>query len=314
MMWSAQAARLLTLVPYLYQRDWVEVAVIADDFGVSQKQILADLEVLVMCGLPGGLPDDLIEIDLDVARSEGLVHLRNAPVRRPLRLTRDEATSLAVAVEAVREVADVGTADAAGRVLDKLAALLGNTGTGVSIDLAAGSDTVRDRLRVAIEQGDQLQLTYDGAARRETTHPVVDPVRIEVRDGASYLTAWALERDDWRTYRLDRIADAAPTGQKAADHGAAPVAAGWFDESSGANVVRLDLDADAAWVIEYYPTRDVQPLDGGGIQVTLPVGDPGWLTGLLLRLGPHVLAVDPPQAAAEAINEATASTQGFQLS
>jgi len=299
--------RLLTLVPYLCARDWVSVAEVAADFGVSEKQILADLEVLVMCGLPGGLPDDLIEIDLDVARSEGLVHLHNAPLERPLRLRRDEATSLIVAVEAVREVADAGTAAIAQRVLDKLAALVGEAGTGVSIDLETGSSAVRDQLQDAIRAGRQIRLTYDGVARRETTTPVVDPVAIEMLDGASYLLAWAIERDDWRNYRLDRIADAELTGQAVADHGAPPVTTGWFDESSGANLVRLDLDAEASWVTEYYPTRDVKPLPNGGIEVTLPVGDPGWLTGLLLRLGAHVRAVDPIQAAAEAMREASAA-------
>ena len=246
MAWSDQVSRLLTLVPYLCSRDWVSVAEVAQDFGVPEKQVLADLEVLVMCGLPGGLPDDLIEIDLDVARSEGLVHLHNAPLERPLRLRRDEATSLIVAVEAVREVADAATAAVAQRVLDKLSALVGDAGTGVSIDLEAGSSQVRDRLQDAIASGRQMRLTYDGAARRETTQPVVDPVAIEVQDGASYLVAWAIERADWRHYRLDRVAEAEPTGQAAESHGAPPVNTGWFDESADANIVRLDLDGEAA--------------------------------------------------------------------
>jgi len=306
-MWSQQVSRLLTLVPYLCARDWVDIADVAEDFGVTPKQVLADLEVLVMCGLPGGLPDDLIEIDLDVARDEGLVHLRNAPMERPLRLRRDEATSLIVAVEAVRELGDAFTSEVAMRVREKLAALAGDSTPRVIIDLAAGSDAVRECLRVAIEDARQVRLTYDGAARRETTHPVVDPVGVEVRDGASYLVGWAIERDDWRTYRLERIAEVEVTGEAVVDHGAAPVTTGWFAEASGANAVRLDLDAEAAWVVEYYPTRDVVALPEGGVSVTLPVGDPGWLTGLLLRLGPHVRVVDPPQAAAEAIAEARAA-------
>jgi len=303
MTWPDQVSRLMTLVPYLCQRDWVNLPDVAADFGVSPRQVLADLEVLVMCGLPGGLPDDLIEIDLDVARSEGLVRLHNAPLDKPLRLRRDEATSLIVAVEAVREVADADTAAVAERVLGKLAALVGDATIGVSIDLAAGDSAVRDTLRAAIDGGRQLRLTYDGAARRETTHPAVDPVSVEVCDGASYLVAWAIEREGWRTYRLDRIAAAEPTGLPVTDHGTSPVMERWFDEASE-NTVRLDLDADASWVAEYYPTRGVSQLDDGGLAVTLPVGDPRWLTGLLLRLGPRVRAVHPALAGADALREA----------
>jgi len=295
------------LVPYLYQREWVDVATVAADFGVSQAQVLRDLEVLVMCGLPGGLPDDLIEIDLDVAREEGVIHLRNAPVRRPLRFTADEAMSLIVAVEAVRETADPVTAAAAESVIGKLSALVGGANPRVSLGVEAGRSDVRSALSEAISQRRQVRLTYDGAARRETTEPVVDPTRIEVRDGVSYLVAWSLPRRRWRTYRLDRIAAVDPTGEQAGDHGAPPVKKGWFT-GARAHVVTLDLDAEAAWVTEYYPNRGTEPLPDGGVRVALPVGDPGWLTGLILRLGPHIRAVDPPTAATRALKEAKAAS------
>jgi len=301
-----QVARLLTLVPYLQSRAYVDLADVADDFGVSQAQILADLEVLVMCGLPGGLPDDLIEIDLDAARSDGWIHLRNAPELPPLRFTRDEASSLIVAVAAVREVATAESAEAAQRVLDKLIALTDDqAGQRVSLDVAAGDQLMRQALSQAIEASRQVRLTYDGAARRETTRPLVDPVQIEVRDGASYLVAWAIERDDWRTYRLDRIAEVSQTGTAAQDHGAPPVSTSWFDMTSDDNVVTLELEAPAAWVGEYYPIRSIEKLPDGGLRLALPIGDPHWLTGLLLRLGPQVRRVDPPQAAADAIAEAS---------
>jgi len=305
---QAQVSRLLTLVPYLQRRVGAELKDVAADFHVTPRQLLADLEVLVMCGLPGGLPDDLIEIDLDVARSDGWVALRNAPDMSPLRFTRDEATSLIVAVEAVRESGDQQTAQVAQRVLDKLAGLVGEHQPGVSIEVAAGDDAVRSALTAALDGGQRVRLVYDGLARRRTTTPVVDPVRLEVRDGASYLVAWAVDRSAWRHYRLDRIAEVIDMFQPAPDHGDAPVFAGWFDEASPGNVVVLELDAAAAWVAEYYPALAVDWLPDGGVKVSLPVGDPGWLTGLLLRLGPAVRAVDPPQAAAAAIAEARAAS------
>jgi len=300
---APQVARLLTLAPYLQQREYVDVAEVAADFRIKPRQVLDDLQVLVMCGLPGGLPDDLIEIDLDLAREEGVIHLRNSPLSRPLRFTRDEAVSLIVAVEAVREVADASIAQAAQSVIAKLSGLLGETPP-VRLDVAAGGDDVRDQLGEAIDQGRQVRLTYDGLARRGTTTPVVDPVRIEVRDGASYLVAWALGRGDWRSYRLDRIAAADLTGQPSQDHGQPPAAVGALGDAP--DTATLDLDAEAAWVAEYYPTRGVTALPDGGVRVALPVADPGFLTGLILRLGPCVRAVDPPSAAADALAEAHA--------
>ncbi|MCL2489861.1 MAG: WYL domain-containing protein [Propionibacteriaceae bacterium] len=300
-----QVARLLTLAPYLQRREYVDVTEVAADFDVKPRQVLDDLQVLVMCGLPGGLPDDLIEIDLDLARDEGVIHMRNSPLSRPLRFTRDEAVSLIVAVEAVREVADGPTAQAAQSVLDKLSGLVSEAPP-VRLEVAAGGDDVRDRLGQAIDQGLQVRLTYDGLARRGTTTPIVDPVRVEVRDGASYLVAWALDRNDWRSYRLDRIAVAELTGQPAGGHGAPPVTGTSLDNAP--DTATLDLDAGAAWVAEYYPVRDVTVLPDGGVKVVLPVADPGFLTGLILRLGPLVRSVDPPSAAADALAEARAAS------
>ena len=60
-----QVARLLTLVPYLHTHGQVRLDEAAAALGVEPDQLLGDLKVLLMCGLPGGYPDDLIDVDLD---------------------------------------------------------------------------------------------------------------------------------------------------------------------------------------------------------------------------------------------------------
>ena len=54
-------ARLLTLVPYLHARGSVRLDEAAAALRVDPDQLLRDLKVLFMCGLPGGYPDDLID-------------------------------------------------------------------------------------------------------------------------------------------------------------------------------------------------------------------------------------------------------------
>ncbi|MEJ7796310.1 MAG: DeoR family transcriptional regulator, partial [Nocardioides sp.] len=57
-----QVARLLTLVPYLHSRGQVRVDEAAEALGTTPEQVRRDLRVLFMCGLPGGYPDDLIDV------------------------------------------------------------------------------------------------------------------------------------------------------------------------------------------------------------------------------------------------------------
>ena len=69
---AEQVARLLALVPYLQSHPDAELGPTAAGFGVTAQVLLSDLGVLWYCGLPGGLPGDLIEIDMDqVVESAG---------------------------------------------------------------------------------------------------------------------------------------------------------------------------------------------------------------------------------------------------
>ena len=60
-----QVARLLTLVPMLHIHGQMRLGDAARALGVSPDQLLKDLKVLFLVGLPGGYPDDLIDVDLD---------------------------------------------------------------------------------------------------------------------------------------------------------------------------------------------------------------------------------------------------------
>ena len=79
-------ARLLALIPYLRSHPGVAVTEVARVFGVSTDRVIADLKILWMVGLPGGMPDDLIDIDMDAVDSDGTITITNADaLPRPMR-------------------------------------------------------------------------------------------------------------------------------------------------------------------------------------------------------------------------------------
>lgn len=295
-----QVNRLLALVPYLQAHQGIGVKQAAKAFNITPAQLMRDLQVLWMCGLPGGLPGDLIEIDMDAAEEQGTIHLTNAEyLSRPMRFTLDEVMSLVVALRAVAEVSSGETARAVEGALARLESLTGESSR-VAIRVASGDELVREVLTSAIDQHRRVRLVYDGATRGQTSTPVVDPARIDLRDGAAYLQAWSHERDAWRTYKLDRIASAELLDEPVDDHGPAPdPVAGWFD-GAGQQVV-LELAPQATWVAEYYPTRGVEQLPDGGLRATMAVADPKWLRALLLRLGGQARAVEPDGVAQDAV-------------
>ena len=56
---TTRLSRLLAMVPWLLQRQGVPLAEAAAHFGISEADLVKDLELLFVCGTPGHLPDDL---------------------------------------------------------------------------------------------------------------------------------------------------------------------------------------------------------------------------------------------------------------
>jgi len=290
-----QVARLLALIPYLQARPGITLADAAAAFSISQKQLMADLWVAFMCGLPGGMPGDLIEVDMDAVEGEGVIRLSNAAVlSKPLRLAPHEVGTLRLALQAVREIAAPESYAAIDSASGKLATMSWQDGPTAVVSIVTGDESVRQALVDAREAHQRVRLTYEGGARGDTTQPVVDPVAIVVRDGYAYLEAWSLDRDGWRSYRLDRIVAVDPTGVEGTDHGQPPQRDDWLSEAAAEVTIRVQ--ESAWWITENYPTSAIS-----GDLVTLRVVDPAWLRQLVLRLGAEAEVVNPLVAQDEAV-------------
>ena len=302
-----QVARLLALVPYIQARREVELDQAAADFGVSQAQIVKDLNVLWFCGMPGLGMGDLIDVDMDALEGEGVIRLSNAEyLSRPLRLDSSEASALIVALRALREGSDDEVRPIVDRTLGKLEAAAGDgAALAAQVDVrmpqqAGRLNALRDRLSHAVHDQRQVRLDYYVPTRDESTERVVDPLRVVSADGNTYLEAYCHLAEDQRLFRLDRISSAEVLDTPVEPHAdlePRDLADGIFQPSTDDLLVTLRLGANARWVAEYYPVEDSKAARGGGLTVRMRVGDPAWLTRLMLRLGDTAELVDPTELA-----------------
>jgi len=296
-----QVARLLTLVPYLHSRGQMRVEEAAEVLGVPPEQVVRDVKVLFMCGLPGGYPDDLIDVDLDSLESDGLIRVSNVDyLARPMRLTATEATAVMVALLAMRNGAAAETREIVDRALAKLQAATAGAGV-VPIDPGvdpepAGLARLRAELERAVREGRQVRLTYWVPARDEETERVVDPRGVVSSHGAAYLAAWCHSAEDDRLFRLDRIHAATVLDDPVthADPLDRDLSDGLFGFGEEARLVTLRLEPAAVWVVEYYQVQATRPQPDGSIEADLLVADRRWLERLLLRLAPDASVVSPP--------------------
>lgn len=309
-----QVARLLTLVPFLHHRDGVRLEEAARLLGTSSEQVVRDLKVLFMCGLPGGLPDDLIDVDMDAiqteqggAITEGMIRVENAEyLARPLRLSATEASAIIVALRMLRDTSTGDNRDLVGRVLEKLEGAAATAGA-AHVDVRpsprdAEQVAIADRTRVltdAAAAGKQVRLTYWVPSRDEESERLVDPRGVVSHGVFSYLDAWCHRAEGERLFRLDRITTLEVLETPTATDPRPPrdLSDGLFSDVEGEDhvVVTLRLAPEARWATEYYPVRTVRNDPDGSAEVDLVVVDRRWLDRLLLRLAPYAEVVRPAE-------------------
>ena len=295
---------MLALVPYLQNRRGIPVDQVADDFGVTRKQIVNDLNVLWFCGLPGAVTGELIEIDHDALEADGVVYLENADyLDRPLRLTQHEAMSLVVGLQSLRGTGAPEQDAVIDTALQKLTDAAGVTPRDTAL-LDVHVEPVDERVRAAVAQAlkgqRQLELVYLVPARDERTERVVDPLRLATARGRTYVEAYCHSAEAVRLFRLDRIDRATvldtpsqpPQGLDLRKPSDPPFVAGSDDVT-----VRLLVAPSARWTADYYETLSTVETESG-LEVEMKVGDVGWIERLVLQEAGGIRVLEPAELAA----------------
>ncbi|NUR87973.1 MAG: WYL domain-containing protein, partial [Nonomuraea sp.] len=214
---------------------------------------------------------------------------------------------------AMPELAEV-QGDALPRVVAKLERAAGEGAAAVSsqvaVDLVDASPDALPRVRQALTAKRRLSLRYYVPGRDEVTPREVDPMRLVVVDGRTYLEGWCYRAEAMRLFRLDRI-----LGVEILDVAADPPAEaepmdltqGVFRPSPTDELVELELSAAGRWVAEYYPCESVRELGEGRQRVTLRARDEDFVLKLALRLGDTGRVVSPPAMAERVRQEAGAA-------
>ncbi|MDI3407079.1 helix-turn-helix transcriptional regulator [Streptomyces cavernicola] len=312
-----QTRRMLSLVTYLRERPGARIADVARAFGISEDELISDLDVLPLCGTSfrGG---DLLDIDTDGER----IWWHNpaalsAEAAAPLRLAADEATALLVAARAVATLPGLreGDREALLRATAKLEAAAGETAgasdrLSVTFESEGGVFAEVDR---AISERRRLWVRYYSPARDELTEREVDPIRLFAL-GHTYMEAWCYRSEARRTFRLDRVAEirildepAAPPELELRDLSEALV-----QPSADDPEVVVEVGPGGRWVAEYYPHDSAEELPDGGLRITLRTPDPASLRRLALRLGPDGRITEPGDLAQSARRAAVEALAAYE--
>ena len=314
---SDRLVRLLNMVPYFEANPRITRAEAAAELGVTGKQLEADLNQLWMCGLPGYGPGDLIDFEFS---GDTIEVTFSAGIDRPLQLTSPEATGLLVALRALADIPGVVDPEAARSAIAKIAAAAGAAGHDGTVSAVDEPAPIESRAaaaaRAAVRSKKALAIDYYAASHDTLTSRIVDPIRVLLVGGHSYLEAWSRESEGVRLFRFDRIVDATELDEPAVPPEPAlqaPPDTSLFDGDPSLPSATLRIAPSASWMFEYYPLREVRELPDGSCEAVMTYASDDWMTRLVLGFGAAVRVLEPESLAQRVRDAAAAALECYQV-
>jgi predicted DNA-binding transcriptional regulator YafY len=296
------SGRLLELLSLLQaRRDWPG-ADLAERVGVSARTIRRDIERLRALGYP---------VD-SLTGPAGGYRLRAGTAMPPLLLDDDEAIAIAVGLRTAARASVTGIEETAVRALVKLEQVLPaqlrrrvRALGSATVSLPVGGPTVDPQhltlLAAACRDCERLRFAYTSRNGTESRREV-EPHALVNLGWRWYLVAWDRRREDWRTFRVDRLARPASTGVRfAARRLPAKDAAAFVKESmTGAPnrfEARVTLRARADEIASRIPAHwgTIQPIDARTCEYRTGDDDLGWLALRVAMLGVDFEVHEPPE-------------------
>jgi len=271
--------RILAMLPWVIGHPGTTVEEVSDRFGYTHKELLADLDLVFVCGLPGYGPGDLMEAYVE--GDKVVVDLADY-FSRPLRLSPAEALGLLAAAMAL---ASTGQAPPAlERALEKLAAaILPDASDALVVELGAEPD-VLDVLRQAAGDHVVVNISYMALGTNEMSTRDVEPWTVFSSLGNWYLSGFCRLKAGERIFRVDRIRDVETVDATFVPPDEVPEPVVRFTPSEDDTYATISLGRRARWVAEYYPVEIIEDAPDALI-VRFAASDPLVAARLLVRLG-----------------------------
>jgi predicted DNA-binding transcriptional regulator YafY len=298
------STRTLRLLSLLQARRYWPGAELAARLGVSPRTLRRDIDRLRELGYP-----------VQAQRgAEGGYQLAAGTALPPLVVDDEEAVALAIGLHAAAQGAVEGVAESSVRALAKIVQVmparlrrrveaLGTMTVPATWGGAPGPSVdpgILTTVALACRDSERLRFAYTAADGQPTARHV-EPHRLVLLGRRWYLAGYDLTRQDWRSFRLDRLSVPRGTGARfrprdlpAAD-AAAFVRAG-IDQALAAYEVEVVVSAPAAAVRQRIGRwSTVEEIDATSCRVRMSTESLDWAIMALGVAGAHFQVVSPPE-------------------
>lgn len=279
---AQRALRTMDLIPYILENPGITTTELAEKFNTTQKQIEKDLQLIFLCGLPGYTPYELIDLTFE----DGIVSVIEPQVlNKPRKFSSSEMVVIKLGLEILREI----NADDM-RKLTKIDKILNKINSGADQNSFLLADQINSTLfysqiSLAISQKRILNIEYKSLAKDNLSKRKILPGRISMSNGNLYLSAYDIERQSDRVFKMELISSC-DTGEIFKEN---PIPSNESDQ-----VIELWVDEKLTNFIERNTSIIIaQQKITGGLQVTLKVSNLEWLARSIVSFAPDIMVISP---------------------
>jgi predicted DNA-binding transcriptional regulator YafY len=299
---SETSSRLLELLSMLQgRRDWPGNE-LAGRLEVSGRTIRRDVERLRRLGYP-------VE---SLTGPAGGYRLRAGTAMPPLLLDDDEAIAIAVGLRTAARASVTGIEETAVRALVKLEQVLPahlrrrvSALSAATITLPAAGPMVDPQhltvIAAACRDSECLRFAYQSRDETETRREV-EPHSVVNLGRRWYLVGWDRRREDWRTFRIDRLTKPASTGvrfiaRKLPAKDAAAYVKQSITTAPNRFEARVTLRVAADEITSRVPAHwgVIKPIDAHSCEYRAGDNDLDWLALRIAMLGVDFEVHEPPE-------------------
>ena len=279
---AQRALRTMDLVPYILENPGISTIDLAAKFSVTQKQIEKDLQLIFLCGLPGYTPYELIDLTFE----DGIVSIIEPQVlTKPRNFSSNEMVVIKLGLEILREI-NVSEPNK----LDKIRTLLQKVHRETDQDSVLlakeiSSSPYYSVINTAISQRKQLSIEYQSVSKDQLSTRLIVPYNISMLNGNLYLSAYDMDRQSDRVFKLDLISKCEIGERTELD---------LVKSTSIDQIVELMVDVKLTNFIERNTSIIVdQRLTADGIKVTLKVNNLEWISRAVISYAPNITVISP---------------------
>ena len=288
---AQRALRTMDLIPYILENPGITTNELAEKFNTTQGQIEKDLQLIFLCGLPGYTPYELIDLTFE----DGIVSVIEPQVlNKPRNFSSSEIVVIKLGLEILKEInaRDLLKLKKIDGILNKI-----NSGADKNSFLLAeqiNSTHFYSQISWAISQKRVLKIEYKSLAKDSLSKRIILPGRISMSNGSLYLSAYDIERQSDRVFKMELISSC-ETGEIFKEN---PTQANETNQ-----IIELWVDEKMTNFIERNTSIIIaQQKVTGGLQITLKVNNLEWLARSIMSFAPDIMVISPASLS-ERINQ-----------